>query len=145
MGLLAMASSPAWASGDASLAAVELDKVQVRAQREAPLRAVDLKRSADAIQDVVSSDAMGVYPDMNVAESLQRLPGISVTRDQGEGPPPALRCPGVPMPVCSHRCWSWHLKVTHRLLPQHVASPPARRCCAAKPELPITTMPGSRV
>ncbi|RBF80420.1 TonB-dependent receptor, partial [Xanthomonas oryzae pv. oryzae] len=32
-----------------------------------------------------ASDAMGRYPDNNLAESLQRLPGVSVTRDQGEG------------------------------------------------------------
>ena len=85
MAVLAVASAPALAAGEASGAAVELDRIEVRAQREAQVRAVDLKRSADAIQDVVSSDAMGNYPDMNVAESLQRLPGVSVTRDQGEG------------------------------------------------------------
>lgn len=85
LGVLALAAAPVLAAGEASGAAVELDRVEVRAQRDAQIRAVDLKRSSDAIQDVVSSDAMGDYPDMNVAESLQRLPGVSVTRDQGEG------------------------------------------------------------
>jgi TonB-dependent receptor len=66
-------------------AAVDLQRIEVRAQREAQTRAVELKRDADAIQDAVASDSMGDYPDMNVAESLQRLPGVSVTRDQGEG------------------------------------------------------------
>ncbi|MGJ4730069.1 TonB-dependent receptor [Luteimonas sp. SDU101] len=65
--------------------AVDLDAVVVRAQYESQLRAVDAKRSADTIQDGVSSDSMGQYPDQNVGESLSRLPGISVTRDQGEG------------------------------------------------------------
>ncbi|MCF5951482.1 TonB-dependent receptor, partial [Xanthomonas perforans] len=59
--------------------------LEVRPQLEAQERAVDLKRASDAIQDAVASDAMGRYPDKNVAESLQRLPGVSVTRDQGEG------------------------------------------------------------
>ncbi|KRG78204.1 TonB-dependent receptor [Stenotrophomonas ginsengisoli] len=85
MALLGWASGPVLASGGALEAAVALDRVEVRAQREAQVRAVDLKRSSDAIQDVVSADAIGNYPDMNVAESLQRLPGVSVTRDQGEG------------------------------------------------------------
>lgn len=85
MALLGWASGPVLASGGALEAAVALDRVEVRAQREAQIRAVDLKRSSDAIQDVVSADAMGDYPDKNVAESLQRLPGVSVTRDQGEG------------------------------------------------------------
>ena len=73
------------ATGAAATDAIDLDRVEVRPQLESQTRAVDLKRSSDAIEDAVSSDAMGVYPDKNVAESLQRLPGISVTRDQGEG------------------------------------------------------------
>ncbi|KAF1017580.1 MAG: Colicin I receptor [Stenotrophomonas maltophilia] len=72
-------------TGVAAGNAVDLDRVEVRAQLESQIRAVDLKRSSDAIEDAVSSDALGQYPDQNVAESLQRLPGISVTRDQGEG------------------------------------------------------------
>lgn len=64
---------------------VTLDEMVVRAQYESQLRAIDFKRSANTIQDTVSSDSMGQYPDKNVGESLQRLPGISVTRDQGEG------------------------------------------------------------
>ncbi|MET0289441.1 MAG: TonB-dependent receptor [Pseudoxanthomonas sp.] len=62
-----------------------LDTVKVLPQLMAQERAIDLKRDSDAILDAVSSDAMGNYPDKNVAESLQRLPGVSVTRDQGEG------------------------------------------------------------
>ncbi len=69
----------------AAAAAVDLDRVEVRAQLEAQIRAVEMKRDGSAIQDAVASDSMGDYPDMNVAESLQRLPGVSVTRDQGEG------------------------------------------------------------
>src|SRR5690606_30616657 len=64
---------------------VNLDTMVVHAQYESQLRAVDAKRSSDAIQDGVSADSMGQYPDQNVGESLSRLPGISVTRDQGEG------------------------------------------------------------
>lgn len=73
------------ATGAVAADAVDLDRIEVRAQLESQIRAVDLKRGSDAIEDAVSSDALGQYPDKNVAESLQRLPGISVTRDQGEG------------------------------------------------------------
>ncbi|WP_421570826.1 TonB-dependent receptor [Stenotrophomonas sp. PD6] len=87
--MLILSTAPAVAAASGELAgaaaATELDRVEVRPQLESQTRAVDLKRSSDAIQDAVSSDAMGVYPDKNVAESLQRLPGVSVTRDQGEG------------------------------------------------------------
>lgn len=76
------------AAGMAAEAAAEaqtLDTIKVLPQLMAQERAIDLKRDSDAILDAVSSDAMGNYPDKNVAESLQRLPGVSVTRDQGEG------------------------------------------------------------
>lgn len=72
-------------AADAADAAIDLERVEVRPQLEAQARAVDLKRGADAILDAVSADEVGDYPDQNVAESLQRLPGVSVTRDQGEG------------------------------------------------------------
>ena len=75
----------AQARADVAANAIDLDRVEVRAQLESQVRAVDLKRSSNAIEDAVSSDALGQYPDKNVAESLQRLPGVSVTRDQGEG------------------------------------------------------------
>ncbi|MCD9086822.1 TonB-dependent receptor [Stenotrophomonas sp. SY1] len=89
-----MAAAPAGAQQNApdastvamaAAGAVELERIEVRPQLEAQTRAVELKRDASAIQDAVASDSMGDYPDMNVAESLQRLPGVSVTRDQGEG------------------------------------------------------------
>jgi len=73
------------ADAPAGPAATDLDRIEVRPQAESQARAVELKRDAQAILDAVSSDAMGDYPDKNVAESLQRLPGVSVTRDQGEG------------------------------------------------------------
>ncbi|HBK47169.1 MAG TPA: TonB-dependent receptor [Xanthomonadaceae bacterium] len=72
-------------AGAAMAAATEMDRIEVRPQLEAQARAVDLKRESDAILDAVSADEVGDYPDQNVAESLQRLPGVSVTRDQGEG------------------------------------------------------------
>ena len=84
--LRAQSSTPAIAAPAATVAdPVTLDALEVRAQFESQVRAIDLKRSSDAIQDGISSDSMGQYPDKNVGESLSRLPGISVTRDQGEG------------------------------------------------------------
>jgi TonB-dependent receptor len=82
---VAHAQSTQATSPDGSADATTLDRIEVRPQLEQQMRAIDFKRSADAIQDTVSSDAMGQYPDKNVGESLSRLPGVSVTRDQGEG------------------------------------------------------------
>ncbi|WP_334178227.1 TonB-dependent receptor [Pseudoxanthomonas sp.] len=81
----AHAQSSSATSPDGSADATTLDRIEVRPQLEQQMRAIDFKRGADAIQDTVSSDAMGQYPDKNVGESLSRLPGVSATRDQGEG------------------------------------------------------------
>lgn len=48
-------------------------------------KALNSQRSADNIITKVSADAIGQFPDTNVSEALQRLPGLSVERDQGEG------------------------------------------------------------
>ena len=47
--------------------------------------ALNRKRQADGVSDVLTRDAVGQFPDQNVAESLRRLPGINVLNDQGEG------------------------------------------------------------
>ncbi|MXO67215.1 TonB-dependent receptor [Altericroceibacterium endophyticum] len=47
--------------------------------------ALSRKRASDVVSDVITRDAMGQFPDQNVAESLRRLPGINVLNDQGEG------------------------------------------------------------
>ncbi|MBW4330861.1 TonB-dependent receptor [Stakelama sp. CBK3Z-3] len=47
--------------------------------------ALNRKRSADGVEDVITRDAVGQFPDQNVAESLRRLPGINILDDQGEG------------------------------------------------------------
>ena len=65
--------------------ALSLDRIEVRSQAQAGSRALNQYRNADAITNIVSSDDIGSFVDQNVAEALQRLPGISITRDQGEG------------------------------------------------------------
>ncbi|HEY4077907.1 MAG TPA: TonB-dependent receptor [Rhizomicrobium sp.] len=48
-------------------------------------RAMDQQRQATTVQNVVSSDDFAKLPDFNAAESLQRLPGVSLVEDHGEG------------------------------------------------------------
>lgn len=47
--------------------------------------ALSRKRENDRISDVLTRDAIGQFPDQNVAESIRRLPGVNVLNDQGEG------------------------------------------------------------
>ncbi|MEH3041566.1 MAG: TonB-dependent receptor [Sphingomonas paucimobilis] len=48
-------------------------------------RALNQQRQADNNVTVLSADAIGRFPDPNIAEALQRVPGIGIERDQGEG------------------------------------------------------------
>lgn len=48
-------------------------------------RALKEQRNADSIKSVVHADGIAQLPDDNAAEALQRIPGVSVERDQGEG------------------------------------------------------------
>lgn len=47
--------------------------------------ALSRKRASDTVSDVLTRDAIGQFPDQNVAESLRRLPGVNILNDQGEG------------------------------------------------------------
>lgn len=53
--------------------------------REGQQRALDEQRLAPNIKNIVASDQMGQFPDKNAAEATQRIPGITIARDQGEG------------------------------------------------------------
>ncbi|AOL22631.1 TonB-dependent receptor [Erythrobacter litoralis] len=60
-------------------------QILVVGQGASQASALSRKRAADGVSDVLTRDAIGQFPDQNVAESLRRLPGINVLNDQGEG------------------------------------------------------------
>lgn len=70
---------------------VALKGVTVSGVMEGQQKALNQQRNADNIKQVVSADLMGRFPDLNVAESLQRLPGVTIGREQGEGSTVQLR------------------------------------------------------
>ncbi len=71
--------------------AADLEEVIVYGQAAAIASALSQERSANNVVGVLDTDAMGQFPDQNVAESLRRLSGISVETDQGEGRYVAIR------------------------------------------------------
>lgn len=85
---LAQTAAPA---GDKARPAASKEKVQVMKEvkvvgQAASLdSALDVQQMADNVVSVVHADAIGQLPDNNAAEALQRMPGVSVERDQGEG------------------------------------------------------------
>ncbi len=65
--------------------AVEGEEVVVTAQAKGQLAAINEQLSANEIKNVVSKDKIRELPDANAAESVGRLPGISLARSGGEG------------------------------------------------------------
>jgi TonB-dependent receptor len=61
------------------------NEIVVTGRRAADRAALENKKNSDAQVDQVRADDVGRLPDQNVAETLRRLPGISVANDQGEG------------------------------------------------------------
>lgn len=63
----------------------ELEAVTITATLEGQMRALNQQKSADNLKNIVSADQIGKFPDQNAAESLQRVPGINIQRDEGDG------------------------------------------------------------
>lgn len=64
---------------------VTMDEIVVTGFRASLDKALDLKRSAITSVDAIIAEDIAKFPDQNLAESLQRIPGISIQRDGGEG------------------------------------------------------------
>ena len=48
-------------------------------------QSLDAQRESGNVVNVIAREKFGLYPDQTTADSLQRIPGVSITRDQGEG------------------------------------------------------------
>ncbi len=53
--------------------------------RASLLKSIDRKRNATGVVDAITAEDMGKFPDTNLAESLQRITGVSINRSNGEG------------------------------------------------------------
>jgi iron complex outermembrane recepter protein len=62
-----------------------MDEVTVTGFRGSLANALTEKRAESGITDVIKAEDVAKFPDANLAESLQRLPGVAVARDGGEG------------------------------------------------------------
>ena len=63
----------------------DLEEVLVTGIRYSIKRSMDLKRSDEGVMDAITAKDMGAFPDTNLAESLQRITGVSIERERGEG------------------------------------------------------------
>ena len=66
-------------------AQAEIEEVVVTGIRASLRRAQDIKRDSSSVVDAIAAEDLGKFPDLNVAESLQRISGVAIDRSGGEG------------------------------------------------------------
>jgi TonB-dependent receptor len=63
----------------------KIEVITVSGIRGSLIKSKDIKMSADTVVDAITAEDIGKFPDQNVAESLQRITGVSIDRKGGEG------------------------------------------------------------
>lgn len=92
------ASKNSWGLTTASLVALSMaigagaaqaqeteEEIVVTGFRGSLAAAVDIKRNAVGSVDAIVAEDIADFPDLNLSESIQRIPGVAITRDAGEG------------------------------------------------------------
>ena len=69
----------------------DLEEIVVTGIRGSLDSAAAIKRYADSIVDAISAEDIGLFSDNNIAEALQRIPGIQLERVEGEGSRVSIR------------------------------------------------------
>ena len=83
--LLAISVPAAAQDADPESAADALETIVVRGVRGAQEAAIDIKRNSSEILDSIVTEDIGKLPDVTITDALQRVPGIQISRDAGEG------------------------------------------------------------
>ena len=63
----------------------EVEEVVIKGFRGAQASPVEVKRNETTVVDSIKAEDIADFPDLNLAESIQRIPGVSIDRDAGEG------------------------------------------------------------
>ena len=70
---------------DAAPEATEVDEIVITGIRASQQASIDIKRNSISVVDSIVAEDLGKLPDQNVAESLQRIAGVTIERNRGEG------------------------------------------------------------
>lgn len=63
----------------------QYELIMVKGIRGSMHRSLDIRQNAMNVVDAISAEDIGKFPDLNLAESLQRITGVSIDRSEGEG------------------------------------------------------------
>jgi iron complex outermembrane receptor protein len=64
---------------------LNIELIEVRGIRGSMDWALDIKQESIGVSESIQSEEIGKFPDLNLAESLQRITGVSIDRSEGEG------------------------------------------------------------
>ncbi len=82
---LGAAAQPVVAQTTAAADAENVEEIVVSGIRASLQKSLSVKRDALGVVDAISAEDIGKFPDTNLAESLQRITGVSIDRQNGEG------------------------------------------------------------
>ena len=63
----------------------KIEVIEVKGIRSSLISASNIKRSSSGVVDAITAEDIGKFPDTNLAESLQRITGVSIDRSNNEG------------------------------------------------------------
>ena len=69
----------------------DIEVIEVRGIRSSMAENLAIKRLSNSIVDAITAEDIGKFPDKNVADSLQRVPGVVISRSGGEGENVSIR------------------------------------------------------
>lgn len=70
---------------------VEMEAFEVSGYRSALADSLDAKRQSNQVSDSIMAEEIGQFPDTNLAEAIQRISGVAMTRNNGEGEKVSVR------------------------------------------------------
>ncbi|MBY5921821.1 TonB-dependent receptor [Ferrimonas balearica] len=82
------------ATAMAEEAEANVERIEVRGIRASQQASLNEKRFSNSVVDAITAEDIGKFPDKNVAESLQRIPGVTIQRQFGEGASVSIRGAG---------------------------------------------------
>ncbi|MBU2984429.1 TonB-dependent receptor [Saccharophagus degradans] len=80
----------------------QMEEVVVTGIRASLQRSMDVKRDSSGVVDVITAEDIGKFPDTNLAESMQRISGVSISREGGEGSRVTVRGLGAEYNLVTH-------------------------------------------
>jgi TonB-dependent receptor len=69
----------------------DMEVIEIKGLRGNAISSTDAKRVSSQVSDSISSTEIGKFPDTNIGDSLQRIPGIQISRNRGEAESIAIR------------------------------------------------------